>query len=404
MNLKKIKITQNQLNVIKENKRLLMEDYGPGEPTLPKHIITAIQLDKTSLGNHPAFPPDDENKFVIRLLLNSYSWIKNNLIKNFPDIDINDETLLKKTLSELLKRCYEIENPLKNQLEFIVMNIIKKMFDIDKNDVDLTIEMVDKIQNVDLKTPLKPESVEDVVFNGIEDIRGVNDEIYKRRMINCIMQGIANRIINLNEYYIKDIFKISDELLPLYKKILALNEYILYLEDANILNENEVTNGSISEVIVKTYDKSVVNVKGINFLSLLYETIRAILDLISFNGLPEDKSKATYIIKKSDFRLASKWDERFGIPLWYKIENQLPKNLRVDVIPYLFYEIVTKPVEKFNDLLINVFADTKKGSIELMSLYDGIQYNLDKENFDNEIDEKRKSLSDDNKYFNIDEL
>jgi hypothetical protein len=77
--------------IIKENKNLLIEDV---EHTLPKHVIKSILLDKTSLGNHPAFPPDDENKFVTKLLKKSYSSNKNELLKLFPNIDPNDETML----------------------------------------------------------------------------------------------------------------------------------------------------------------------------------------------------------------------------------------------------------------------------------------------------------------------
>ena len=395
---KKIKITPNQLNILKENTQWLIDDMK--EIKLPIHIIKGIKQDKTSLGNHPAFPPDDESKFVYKLLSDRYSDVINKLHHALPDFNFDDS---KTKLSKLLKECYKIEKPLKSQLEMLVMNIIKKIFQIDGNDIDMTIELVDVIPDSELGIPLRPESVDDVEFDGIEELENVNECIYKRRMVNCLMQGISNRIIHLNELYAKDIILMNDNLFPLYKKIIALNEYNLFNENPNILNENEVMNGSTSQVIVKTYDKSVITVKGINFLSLLYESIRAVLDLISFNGLPEDKKQAMYVIKKSDFRLAGKWDELFGIPLWFKIENKLQDNMNITTIPYLFYEIVIN--ENFNNLLMNVFAGTKQGTTQLTSLYDNIQYNIEKELFDMELEEKRKSISnDDNKYFNIDDL
>ena len=35
---------------------------------LPKHIIKAVMSNDTSLGEHPAFPPEDEEKFIIKVL------------------------------------------------------------------------------------------------------------------------------------------------------------------------------------------------------------------------------------------------------------------------------------------------------------------------------------------------
>jgi hypothetical protein len=398
---KKIKITSNQLNRLQENTRWLIEDVKG--VNLPVHLINAIQSDKTSLGNHPTFPPDDESKFVYKLLFDRYSDVLWELTRVYPDLNLDDS---RTELSKLLKQCYDLEKPVKSQLEMLVMTIVKEVFGVDKDDVDLTIELVDKIQSVDLNIPLKPESVDDVEFAGIEEIEGVNQEIYKRRMVNCLMQGIANRFTHLYEYFVKDITLMNDQLFPLYKKIIILNEYNLFIEDGNILNENEITSGSTSEVIIKTYDRSIVNVKGINFISLLHESIRAMLDLISFNSLPDDRNEVKYILKKSDFRLADKWDSIFGYPLWCKIEDLLGMghDLTAPLIPYIFYEIVSQPVDDFNDLLVNVFANTKRGKEQLIELYDEIQYNIEKDMFDMELEEKRKSVSNDDKYFNIDTL
>jgi hypothetical protein len=220
------------------------------------------------------------------------------------------------------------------------------------------------------------------------------------------MQGIANRVIRLHEYYVNDIYKMDERLLTVYKKMIILNEMILFLENANVINEKETGCGSTSVVTVKTYDRSTINVKGINFIALLHETIRALLDLISFNALPSDKKKAKYVLKKSDFRLAEKWDMCLGIPLWFNIEKQLPLNFEkyFYTIPYLFYEIITQPVNDFNNLLINVFAGTRNGKEELEKLYSDIQHNMEKESFEVELETKRNKIKNENNFFDINEL
>ena len=43
---------------------------------LPKYIFQAVSQNKTSLGDNPAFPPEDESKFLCHLLSKKYSQLK----------------------------------------------------------------------------------------------------------------------------------------------------------------------------------------------------------------------------------------------------------------------------------------------------------------------------------------
>ena len=391
---RKIIISERQLKMIQENIQSSIKDG------LPKKLLKQIYDGKTSLGNNPAFPPEDELKFEEKLLLPAYKHIVSDIEQLYPDFDKNNIGEFKTELSKLLKRCKDIEQPLKSQLELLVMKIIKDIFNVTKDDVDLNIEMVDTITVNDIKMSLLPETTDEIEFDGIEDIKGLNDDIYKRRVVNCLMQGLSNRFIHLYELYIKDIFVLNDGLLPLYKRIITLNEYINFMEDANLVNENDITFGSTSDIMVKTNDKSTINVIGVNFISLLHESVRAMLELISVSGLPNDHNKMKYVLKKSDFRYATYWDIRFGISMWNKIEEKLGDSEYADILPYLFYTIITKPTEDFNTLLQNILANTKQGKIELKSMIDGIRYKIDKDNFESDLEIKRNLIGDD-KYFTI---
>jgi hypothetical protein len=387
-------MSERQIRMIQEHIESSMKQG------LPKSLLAQIYNSKTSLGNNPAFPPEDEVKFEEKLLLPAYEKVLSEINIMYPHLNKDNIDEYKNELSKLLKRCFEIEKPIQNELEQIVMKVVQKIFHVEDEDVDLTIEMVDRLTADDIKMSLLPEKTDDIEFDGIEDLHGINDDIYKRRMVNCLMQGFANRFIHLYELYIKDIFEINDELLGIYKRIITLNEYINFMDNANKADEDSMTYGSTSDIIVRREDKSKVYVKGVNFISLLHESIRAMLDLISINGLPDDTDKMKYILKKADFRYACNWDMRFGQAIWMKIEEKLGETEHIDILPYIFFVIVSKPTNEFNVFMQNIFANTKQGRIELNSMIDGIRYKLDQDSFEDELGKKREII-DDEKYAEV---
>lgn len=392
--MKKIILNKNILQLISEN---IENSVKIG---LPKEIIKAIELNKHSLGNHPAFPFEDEYKFEYKLLNKSYQNTIQELSKI--GIDITDENKLESLLSKLLINCIKIEKPIRNQLESICINIIKETFNVDQNDINFTCTLVDGIDESDIKIPLQPESVENVEFDGIEDIKGINDEIYKRRMIKSLMEGIAHQYMRNINLYMSEIFKLNPELPILYNKIMIINDYLNFSKDANKYNKDLSTEGSTSEVIVKQNDKSIIDVKAINFPSLLYESIKGMFDLISFSGLPQDSQKINYILKKSDFLLANLWDVRFGNALWEIINNFIDESDKI-YIPYLFYYIIIQDSNEFNSSLQEIFSQTKKGREIINNLITDIKQNLDEEKFNEELNNKRTSFSND-EYYNINDL
>ncbi len=101
---KKVVLTENQLSLIKEyiNNSLIKN-------TLPKNIKNDVLNQKTSLGNHPSFPPEDEKKFEYKLLLKRYEQVLSNLNKLYPDQQNTDISFSKTELSwnsPKLPRCF----------------------------------------------------------------------------------------------------------------------------------------------------------------------------------------------------------------------------------------------------------------------------------------------------------
>ena len=55
---------------------------------LPRYILNSLNNNKTSLGEHPAYPPEEEEKFIINAVANKFSDIVKNIMENTYKLDV----------------------------------------------------------------------------------------------------------------------------------------------------------------------------------------------------------------------------------------------------------------------------------------------------------------------------
>lgn len=368
--------------------------------TLPKHILKALKDGKTSLGEHPCFPPEEEEKFIVYLVQDTFEKLSekvNNL----------DYETMKKELGRILAECRKIERNNKQALEQVCANAINDMFHIPQDTIDLDMELVDNIDTSDNK--LLPEKTVDFSFDDIEDMHNLTDEIYKRRMLNSLVQGASLYYMNYIMNYIREIFEINSDLPSLYMKLLNYNNVLMYYEK-DTFNENKTTDGGKVNVTITSNDSCPkIEAEGLLFPILFEETIKGLLELAISHGLPEKLEKAKYIISKSDFKLAEMWDMRLGLPLWTLIEQQIKEcgHDMLDIgINFFLMELSKMNCEKFNKSLQEIFGRTKKGKEILTDIAENILYEKNKDEFNDFIQTKNDStiqLTDD-EYFTADDL
>lgn len=370
--------------------------------SLPKHIINSLLTNKTSLGEHPSFPPDEEEKFLVYLLDDYYNDISNN-------IEVNDEELIKKELQRLISQCKKIESSNVEALENLCINVLNKIFEIPEETIEINAKLV---QSVDTsKQRVVPEKTTNYTFDDIADMDYLTQEIYKRRMLNALVVGASMFYANNIDFYVQDLFKINPELPSLYKKILDLNSKLLYLQKDSLTN-NKNTDGGKVDVTISSYDSKVtVNAEGIIFPILIEETIKGILEVAIAHGLPQDRKKALYVTKKSDFKLAEVWDMRLGVPLWLNIVS-LFDEIDIDIfdngmINFFLFELSQMKCKEFNNFLQNVFRHTNKGKQDLENLALNIIHDKELDDFNDFMSQKiskYNSLNDNEEYFTQDEL
>lgn len=354
--------------------------------TLPKHILTALRSNKTSLGEHPALPPEEEEKFLVGLVSRTFDELSEKC-------GVSDYETLKGELGKILAECKKLERNNIQALEQLCARIVNDMFKIPQDAVKIEMNIVDKV-NTDSERLVPEKTADDFSFDDINDMNKLSDEIYKRRMLNALITGAAMFYMNNIGNYIKEIFEINSDLPSLYKKLIDYNNLLLYYEK-DTLDINKITDGGKVDVTITSSDEyPTIQSEALLFPILVEETIRGILELAVSNGLPKDIKKAKYILSKADFKLAELWDMRIGYALWKLIEGEI-KSCEIDInelgVNFFLMELSRLDCQSFNETLQEIFARTKKGKRIIADIAEQISYNKDKDDFDNYIKTKNDS-------------
>ena len=71
--------------------------------SLPKHILEALKENKTSLGEHPSYPPEEEEKFIVNLVTNTFNALSEK-------VGDKDYDTMKQELGQILGECKKLES------------------------------------------------------------------------------------------------------------------------------------------------------------------------------------------------------------------------------------------------------------------------------------------------------
>ena len=363
---------------------------------LPQFLFKLVKTHTTSLGDNEAFPTSDEYPFDYALLKERY----NEVCDAIDDIGLEslDEDYLMSELSSLVTKCKELENPVRDALERVCENAINKLFAIPEESINMSFKLVDKIK-FKSAIRMRPESSDSLkyTFKDIADIDLSNKAIGKRRFIDALIQGASYVYANVEGLYIDDIDRINPELPRLYRKIRIINDFLLFTKKEE-MSDDKPMQGSYVETHLGIDDaKTTIKAQGIIFPLLFHEAIKGLFELFSAHGLPQDREKAQYIIKKADFVLAEPWDLRLGVGLWRMIFGGVEDT---NMIPYMFTSFVKIPTDEFNLSVKEILSNTEKGNEIINTLMANAEYDNGYQQFTNRINARNvdKSLIQDS-YF-----
>ena len=329
--------------------------------SLPEDVKIALLNNTTSLGNNPAIPDIYDMPFLLKMANNRFDDIKNVLL-NIGEIDDFEDTEINSMLAKLINKCKEMERPYRNELEKLCVNYVIDTFNVPEDSVELNVSLSDTIDLSAKSIIVEPiDGDDDFQFDDVEIASSIRGEIYKRRILDALCMGEAIVLSSDIDSYADSISKFSPELCTLYLKILALNNYSMYMaDDLGIDDENKKQLGTVNVEFGNEGEQVRITAQGIIFPVLLSETLRGFMELFVSHGLPKNKKMAEIVIGKSDFLKAEPWDMRLGPSLWLIMSKSF-NDLTLDELPYLLRRIASLDVEKFNFLMKEVFARTKKG-------------------------------------------
>lgn len=356
---------------------------------LPQFLFKLVKTHTTSLGDNEVFPNGDEYPFDYIVLKERFNEVCD-AIEELGISDLSEDSLMSE-LSSLLKECKELETPVRDTLERICENAVNRLFAIPEGILNLKCKLVDKIKFKNA-IRLRPESDGDVkyTFADVQDIDFSKKAIGKRRVINSLIQGGSYLYANIIGLYIDEINKVNPRLLQLYRAIIAINDYLLFTKKEE-MTDDEPMQGSYVETHLGMDDgKTTISVQGIIFPLLLQETIKGLFELFSAHGLPTDREKAKYIIRKADFVLAEPWDLRLGVGLWKRVFGKVQDT---NMIPYMFMNLISMDTDEFNLAMKEILSNTQKGNELIDDLMQSAEYDSGYQQFQNRINAKNLDRS-----------
>lgn len=346
---------------------------------IPDFLEKAIAGNKTSLGEHPAFPPEDDDLFIAALIRGEYSHA-------MEGIDTSDRKELCNRLNRIVAECKQEETSCREALENLCSNKLAEIFNIPDDTINISGKIVEECDME--KYRMVPDSTPDFEFEDIDEMNYLSDKIYQRRMIDCLMSGITMHYIEHSEIFADEINSINPRLMNLYGMIFKYNQALLFNQADTIKSIEKSNSGRVTVNVGDPEDRIVIEAEGVIFPILLEYSIRGLLEVASLKGLPDDIEKADYIMGKTDYRLAENWDMRLGAPLWRLFVNCAEK-CEYDVMNigpnFIIMELSKLEPDVFNKFLQNVFKKTRLGTAMMTEFLQTIEYNQQHNDFDNFI-------------------
>lgn len=327
--------------------------------SLPEDIVNLIFANKTSLKNNPAIPSQFDGDFLERLAKKRFLEVRDNLKKIGEINDVDDEEI-GTALTQLILKCQNIEQKNKDELEKICLNYVTSFFGVPDDVVTIEAKLVEHVS----ENSISVEPVDDdtnIVFDNLNDAEDLKGEISKRRLLNCLNMGMSIQLSSNIKSYLSDIYDVDPKLPDLYRKIIALNNYQLFVKsDLNITDKNKRQLGVVKVTLGLPDEKPIIKAEGMIFPVLLCELLRGFMELFASHGLPKDRNKMKFVLSRTDYLKAEPWDMRLGPSLWTLLSD-LFENVDSELIPYIYKKIACLTPKNFNKLMSEVFAKTRTG-------------------------------------------
>ena len=364
--MKTVYITESMAKLIKES---ILAD------ALPSDIMAGIS--QTPYGNTPMFMGSSAmaNKFMTRALASQFESAKN-VLKNMGQIDSVDAKTVEDAFQKIVLKCQKIEGQNRDALEKMAANYVINLFSIPDDTLTIETKLVSKIEGADDISPVEPfDGDVDFETADLNDLSGLDAQVAKRHFLNALNMGAGMSISENIRGYIENLYDIDSRLPQLYKEALALNNYMIFNSpDLGISDTDRKQAGVVNVKLGSSNELVTISAEGTIFPILLCELVRGLMELFSSHGLPQDRQRREYIIKKADYLKAEPWQMRIGPYMW-KIFTGYFEDTDTSEMPYIYRTFARLKPKVFFKVISEMMAKTAKGKeyaekIQVKALHD----------------------------------
>ena len=259
------------------------------------------------------------------------------------------------------------------------------MFSIPNGAITFKCHLSKDVSSHERNLRAKPEDSPGMEYDSVKEINELRDEVKKRQIINALTMGAALQYSKLPKRFIGDVYEIDSELPKLYKQYSLLNSAILYEDGIHEIDEhNKYQAGMVDVRISGPGKRPLIESFGTVFPVMLCESIRGFMELFSTHGLPDKKSSAEYIMKKTDCVEGEMWNMILGPEMW-NIFSESVGDLDIKYLPLLFTRLSELNVDEFTEIMQEVFGRTRSGKEMMQKFVENVVDEIDYEDFEDSI-------------------
>jgi hypothetical protein len=333
-----------------------------------------------SLGKHPIFPDDDESSFEEKIMGERFLEVAKRYKRN-NDVSNIDNKKVMVEMNNMLKSTMELEKEHIKELEKLAVEIIREEYDMDKDVVEIIAEIVPQITIEGFQKKPKPISAP-TEFKNHDEMSAANEEVYKRRFLNAMVQGASKKVNHMFHMFDDEITEMNPRLPNSYAKLMSAADYMFYIVPA--INEG-ITGGAVKVTLpTKNNPKAIIHAQAMVFPVLIHELVKGVMEIVAAHGLPTNKKIAQFVIDKADFMAAEPWDMRLGPGLWERFTNLIDSD-DFNLKHHIFTELCALPVKEFNHTMREVMANTKEGKKIISNIVKEIKEGLKDDEFNEAI-------------------
>lgn len=333
-----------------------------------------------SLGKHPIFPEDDESTFEEKIMGERFLEVTKRYKRN-NDVDRIDNVKVMKEMNGLITQTMQMEKDHIKELEKLAVDIIRQEYDMDKDVVEIIAEIVPTITIDGFQKKPTPISAP-TEFKNHEEMSAANEEVYKRRFLNAMVQGASKKVNHMFHMFDDEITEMNPRLPNSYAKLMSAADYMFYVVPA--INEG-ITGGAVKVTLPnKNNPKAVIHAQAMVFPVLIHELVKGVMEIVAAHGLPTNKKIAQFVIDKADFMAAEPWDMRLGPGLWERFTNLIDPD-DFNLKHHIFAELASLPVKEFNHTMREIMANTKEGKKIISNIVKDVKQGLKDDEFNEAI-------------------